>query len=179
VRGTCCAGLLRSHGQDEEKRRGAYRAMEKRELEQRYRQERDSDAFRKDGRQYMRLNTKRYTQTLDRGYDVLTNESLQGTQGKMGETASQPASQPPRRGGRGLQCSQTAVTLTVEGSTTRSRVRCLLARSLCPSVCCVGSVSAPSAPAAALLVDAGCIPAGARGEDGPARRLRAVAAAEG
>eukprot|EP01045_Picozoa_sp_COSAG04_P013476 COSAG04_NODE_957_length_9173_cov_27.835133_7_plen_519_part_00 len=68
--------LLRE--KDEEKRRGAYRACEKRDLEERYKAERDGEAFMKDGRRYMRIDEKRYTETQDRGYDVVTNEALQG-----------------------------------------------------------------------------------------------------
>ena len=68
--------LLRE--KDEEKRRGAYRAVEKRELEEKYKSTRDKEAFTKDGRRYMRIEPKRFTETLERGYDVVTNEPLQG-----------------------------------------------------------------------------------------------------
>ena len=63
---------------DEEKRRGAFRAVEKRELEEKYKSTRDKEAFTKDGRRYMRIEPKRFTETMERGYDVVTNEPLQG-----------------------------------------------------------------------------------------------------
>ena len=73
--------LLRE--KDEEKRRGAFRAMEKRELEEKYISQRDADEFKKAGRQYMKISTKRYAAGVDRGYDVVTNESLRGMGGKV------------------------------------------------------------------------------------------------
>jgi hypothetical protein len=73
--------LLRE--KDEEKRRGAYRAVEKRELEEKYKGERDAEAFTKDGRRYMRIEPKRFTVTDERGYDVVTNEALQGRDCKV------------------------------------------------------------------------------------------------
>lgn len=73
--------LLRE--KDEEKRRGAYRAVEKRELEEKYKGSRDAEAFMKDGRRYMRIEPKRFTETQERGYDVVTNEPLQGRDCKV------------------------------------------------------------------------------------------------
>ena len=73
--------LLRE--KDEEKRRGAYRAVEKRELEEQYKGDRDAEAFMKDGRRYMRIEPQRFTVTNERGYDVVTNEPLQGRDCKV------------------------------------------------------------------------------------------------
>ncbi len=57
--------------------------MEKRELEEQYKSTRDADAFMKDGRRYMRIEPKRFTETEERGYDVVTNEPLQGRDCKV------------------------------------------------------------------------------------------------
>eukprot|EP01051_Picozoa_sp_SAG22_P003907 SAG22_NODE_199_length_15450_cov_11.690704_3_plen_475_part_00 len=67
---------------DEEKRRGAYCAMAKRELEHEYKTERDTDAAMKDGRRYLRVNAKRFEEPLRKGYDIVTNEGLQGRNSK-------------------------------------------------------------------------------------------------
>ena len=67
---------------DEEKRRGAYCAMAKRDLEKQYKTDRDEDAAMKDGRRYLRVNAKRFDEPRQKGYDVVTNEPLQGRNSK-------------------------------------------------------------------------------------------------
>jgi hypothetical protein len=67
---------------DEEKRRGAYRAMDKRDLEAQYKSERDTDAAMKDGRRYLRVAQRRFEEPLNKGYDIVTNEALNGRNSK-------------------------------------------------------------------------------------------------
>ena len=63
---------------DDEKRRGAYRAMDKRLLEQDYKMGRESEKQRKQGRGVMRISTKRFDDKLDRGYDAISNKQFEG-----------------------------------------------------------------------------------------------------